>query len=559
MAKKRLIALLIVSSFILLPLFAPAAQAQDECAGYTECTDLSNFDSDLDGWALERTAGSTLEWLSSKTFGMLWWTSSADGVMKFSGTSRIQKQVYMQPGHYRILYRGAADKQWNGWILQNPFVVFKAQAGASLHALTAVEVGQSFEDVRSEIFVVDNPGQVMIEIFTIDTPATLYFDYIWIVRDDTGATATPYPGGPPTPTPLSGTPTPVPTQATPIATPTGQYCVSAPTPTPGPPQFSTPTATATAGPSPTPAPDTGWSYLDTFSTALNDWTVFGNNVYVTFNVNHTTANSMDLARAAFVGYNSTVALTTTSTFTSALAFGVVGGFTLPFYIDGWAQGDSLPQGESAYVELWVRDEPQGLWYKIDQQQVSARNWYTFHFTVNAPAGGSGSISAFAFVTRRTDDPGSGGIYLDDIYFYGDLDNARRCNGTYPSTTTVLSSPVGRSDEVEGDEDTGTLNWPEGKPCPPDITVPNNFWGPMLAQLTVFLDNIYAFAPYHERDTLTEMVRTFLGSPITVYFGMAATFFNLRIPLLAFTLVLMLNIGRVIRGVWIIIKDSIPFV
>jgi hypothetical protein len=89
-------------------------------------------------------------------------------------------------------------------------------------------------------------------------------------------------------------------------------------------------------------------------------------------------------------------------------------------------------------------------------------------------------------------------------------------------------------------------------------VPNNFWGPLLAQLTVFLDNIYAFAPYHEPSSLTELVRNMIGSPIAVYLGVAATFFDLRIPLICIGIVLTLTIGRTIRGVWIIIKESIPF-
>ncbi len=559
MAKaKPLLVLLIVSLLIVLPIITPYAQAQDNC-GYSDCTDVSNFDTTLDGWGLERTFGTTIEWLSSKVFGMLWWTSSADGVMKATGDMRVQKELYMQPGRYRILWRAAADKQWNGWFFQDPSVVFKAQYGNTLFALDAVVIGQSFEDVTSGTFDIDNPGPVMIEIFTVDVPATLYFDYIWIVRDDVAGTATPWAtGGPPTKTPLAGTPTPVPTQATPIATPTGQYCVNAPTPTPGPGQFATPTATATAGPSPTPAPNTSWSYLDTFSQALLDWTVFGNNVYMTNNANHTSANTTDLARSAFIGYNPSLVVTTTATFTSAIAFGVSGGFTLPFYVDGWAMGDSLPTGEEAYVELWARDEPEGVWFKVDEEQISAQHWYTFHFTVDAMAGGSGTVSAIAFLGRRTDDPGAGGIFLDDVYLYGDLDNARRCDGTYPTGTTILSSPVGRSDEVPGDEGGWTYNWPLNKPCPPDIKVPNNFWGPLLAQVTVFLDNIYAMAPYHEPSSLTELVKNMIGSPIAIYFGVAATFFNLRIPLLALSIVLVLNLGRVVRGVWMIIKESIPF-
>ena len=558
MAKaKHLLVLLIVSLLIILPVVTPYAQAQDDC-GYSDCTDVSNFDSDLDGWALERTSGATLEWLASKTFGMLWWTSSADGVMKSSGDGRVQKELYMQPGRYRILFRAGADKFWNGWFFEDPYVVFKGQYGNTQYALPGITLHQTFEDFTTGIFEIDNPGPVMIEAVAFQ-PATMYFDYIWVVRDDTAGTPTPWAtGGPPTKTPLAGTPTPVPTQATPIATPTGQYCVNAPTPTPGPGQFATPTATATAGPSPTPAPNMSWSYLDTFSQALLDWTVFGNNVYMTNNANHTSSNTQDLARSAFIGYNPTIALTTTDTFTSAIAFEVSGGFTLPFYVDGWAMGDSLPIGETAYVELWARDEPEGLWFKIGEEQISPQHWYTFHLTVDEMAGGSGTVSAIAFLGRRSDDPGVGGIFLDDVYLYGDLENARRCDGTYPTGTTILSSPVGRSDEVPGDKDGWTYDWPANKPCPPDIKVPNNFWGPLLAQVTVFLDNVYAMAPYHEPSSLTTMVQNFIGSPIAIYFGVAATFFNLRIPLLALGIVLVLNIGIMVRGVWMIIKESIPF-
>jgi hypothetical protein len=55
-----------------------------------------------------------------------------------------------------------------------------------------------------------------------------------------------------------------------------------------------------------------------------------------------------------------------------------------------------------------------------------------------------------------------------------------------------------------------------------------------------------------------MVRNFIGSPIAVYFGVASTFFDLRIPIICLLIVLALSIGRVVRGIWMIVKESIPF-
>lgn len=84
------------------------------CGPY-DCSDVSDFDADVNGWALERTTGATLDWLESKSFGFWLWASTATGVLRASGDFRIQKQIYLEPGNYRILYRAAADQQWNGW------------------------------------------------------------------------------------------------------------------------------------------------------------------------------------------------------------------------------------------------------------------------------------------------------------------------------------------------------------------------------------------------------------------------------------------------------------
>jgi hypothetical protein len=524
--------------------------------GLYDCSDVSDFDADVNGWALERTTGATLDWLESKSFGFWLWASTATGVLRASGDFRIQKQVYLEPGNYRILYRAAADQQWNGWGFQNPSLVFKGQTGNTIYALQPVTIDQTFRDIRSEIFTVDNPGPVMIEAFTVETPATVYFDYIWVMNDS-GATPTPDLStfAAPTRTPLSGTATPIPTQATPIPSAT-PYCVNAPTPTPGPGGFATSTPTPTAGPSPTPGVNFSWSYLDTFSSNLLDWASFGN-VYMTNNANHTPINETDLARSAFVAYNQTLS-SPAGTFTNALAFNnaATDGFTLPFYVDGWAQTDNLPTGQSAYVEVWAYDEPQSLWYKINQQQISPHNWYPFHITVDVPGGGSGELRAFAFVARRTDDPTSGGIFIDDVYFYGDLDNAQRCDGSYPGGTVVLSEPFNPTGSGGGG---GTrLEFPKDKPCPPDLNVPNNFWGPLLANLTLFLDGIFAFSPLHNNLNMAGTVHDLLNSPMVTYLQFMALFFDLRIPFAVIGVIVAINVANSIVALWLRIKEIIPF-
>jgi hypothetical protein len=278
------------------------------------------------------------------------------------------------------------------------------------------------------------------------------------------------------------------------------------------------------------------------------WQVTGTGVHIVQNTGRSTAS----LGAVYIPYSvDPPAWTYEEMERTALTFIPEISIDGTFYIDGWAQADFVPEGETAALEIWVLDEGTFLWGQTEVITASAQYWYNFHAEVST----SNGALAIAFLSSRSDE-GSGGMFMDDVYLYGDLSLAPRCDGSYPEGTTIGSGLLPR------DEGAGippfTIDWPANKPCPRDYLVPNNFWGPLLFQLAIFVEQTFAFSPYHEPSSITEMVRNFIGSPIAVYFGVASTFFDLRIPIICLLIVLALSIGRVVRGIWMIVKESIPF-
>jgi len=537
-AKRLLIvcSVLVLVADVLSPLLVAA---QTACGDY-DCFDESEFDTDdpdHDGWVPANGGNSMdtdLGWLETKTFGALWWATSADGVLTASGTSpTIYKIVYLQPGTYRMVLRAGSDKVWG--VIENTVFTRATPSGGVTFGTGSFILGDSFETLITDEFSVASPGDVIFEL-SGDSSATLYYDYIWIVASDT-PTATPGPGTP--------TATTIPPSATPIATAT-PFCIAAPaTPTPGPPQFElTPT------PSPTPNPFTNWTVFDPFDYAtLGDiWEVAGNGVYNSLNTGRGTSKP----GAAFIPYSvDPPGWTYAEMEREALIWQPSPVISDTAYVDGWARTDFVPQGTSVYIEIWYLDTDTLLWSQAATTQVSASNWYNFHHAITPTL----EIAAIAFLSSRDDDATDGGVYLDDVYIYNDLDNAPYCDGSYPPGTDRHGSgdPVGSEPTT-----TTTISIPANRACPPDLEVPNNFWGPLLAQLTLFLDSIFAFAPGHTPGSLTQQTTDLVASPVGTYTLLASVFFDLRIPATAASLILLLEGVRAIWSVWLLVKKSIPF-
>lgn len=501
------------------------------CGDY-ECVDQSEFSTDDPahfGWLPSNGGNHTdnvVGWVSTMNFGLPWLGTSADGVLTVAGSSpTFHKTMYLQPGQYLIVTRAGTSFNLFG---SDRLFMNVTPAGTTSFNVGSFPIPNNFQTIISNEFTVSSPGDVDIELQG-DSSTTLYFDYIWIVQSST-----------PTPTPGAGTPTvtPVPAAATPIPTGT-PYCITeSATATPGPPQFElTPTAT--------PSPNlNNWTVLDhfDFATLSSIWTVAGNGVYNSFSTGRGTSKP----GAVFIPYSvAPGGWDHTSMLRTALIWRPTDVLTDTVYTDGWARADFVPTGTAVTAEVWTLDGGTLEWSQADTTQVSSGSWYNFHTELTS----AGGVVAVAFLSSRSDDATSGGIYLDDIYIYGDLANSPRCDGAY-------ISPPGGGPEPP---DTTPITFPSDKPCPPNLNVPNNFWGPLLANLTLFLDGLFAFSPLHNNLNLAGTVRDLINAPIFIYLQLIAMFFDLRIPIAVVLVIIAINVADTIYNTWIKVKDAIPFV
>lgn len=522
--------------------FVGLAFATGPCGEYT-CVDQQEFDADdpnHGGW-LPSNGGdglgdTELGWLARKSFGLFWWATSANGVLTVKAVgqntnTRFNKTVHVQPGvNYRVVMKVASDFASVG----SGITVRATPPGGTTFQLGNVDASDGFITfITPHNFNITSPSDVNFEISdNIQAARTLYFDFIWIVESNIAL---------PTPGPGTPTATTVPDSATPIPTST-PYCVtSTATPTPGAPQFElTPTAT----PTPIAKP---FRVVDNFDgqTLVDFWRVAGNGVYVSTS----TGRADSEPGAVFIPYSvppggwDHTAMLRTALIGDPRVVAAFENFTTPIsgtvYVDGWGRTDFMPEGMSAYVEVWTLNSDTHEWSSADTAQVSTGSWYNFHIEITATDG----IDAIAFLSNRSDGATSGGVYLDDLDIYQDLSFAPNCSGFFFHTTSGSGTPI---------------VFPIDKPCPPDLKVPNNFWGPLLASLTLVGDQLFALTPLHVRLEMADKVRGFISSPIFFYVGLLAALFDLRIPIGCIGVVIAMNVALSIYNAWLLIKEAIPF-
>lgn len=507
--------------------------AQSGSCPESDCQTYSDFSTDADGWTA--FDGDThVDWLDSHRFGF--WGEYKVGVVKvYGGYAHVQKTIWLEPGEYVIKAIGGADT----------FLNFPLYLNATV-SINEMDLGIGFGEWRgnyathtSEIFYVLNPGNVNIDIHTLGG-GTYYLDSVWVVPNAT-ATATPNPVFN-TPTPIPGTIIPTDQRATPMPAGT-QYCIPAPTATPPGQYQQTPVPTAT--------PDSAheWSILDTFMNAvLNNeiWQGIGG-VSTTGQVNHSSTGD----RSVNINYSAAPPDWDGSVLTrTALVYAPLGGMTGPVYVDGWAQADIVPVGHSAKIEVWYLTD---IWHKAGETSISARNWYPFHLIVET----GNNPSAIAIVSSRSDNPPGGYIFIDDIYIYGSLAFSPRCDGTYPEGTT--SGSGGLNPNITGDGESVLIDgYPSDKPCPTDITKPNNFYGPLISGLTLFFDQITAGLPPHEVGFWRDVVQNTLSSPIGTFAALTGIFIDWTIGFWLLQTALVLEGAHIIITLYLSVKKMIPF-
>lgn len=517
-------ALVFIAALMAAAWWLPAlGQSVDGCPTGADCAASSTFDADTDGWSVQ---SADIGWLAAFSAGF----TQADGVVRVynyqqrdQGTNAmgIYKSFWLQPGQYQIRFRATQDIDWAHGV-----VVVVDSPDVVAHTWSSRLSEWYFQEFTTSYFTLYSPQMVKVRIAT---GANAYFDYVYVERlPDTLPTATQIaatntPGGP-TSTPRP-TAIPVGSQATPVPAATA-VCRPAPT---VPDIYATPSAYT----------GTSFSVVDLFDTGswpsntTLAWQRLGG-ATITQGADH----SGNMSGAALLPYAGHYGQTTLSSLDQALVLPVSYGY--PVWLNAWAQSDAVPVGQTAQMEVWERSG--GSWSRIAVVTISAQQWYPLHAAVSANA------TEIAFTAVRSDIPSGGQAYLDDVYIYSPESNTPYCNGTYPANTTG-SRDTTNLDGVD-------LQYPANKPCPTAIMQPNNIWGMILAQLTIFLDRQMAMAPLHVQGTTRDLAQQFMIGPLGGVIILGSMVFDWNIPIISMELYITFQAGLIIIGIWKLIRRSL---
>lgn len=535
--------LLLIAAFVSLPLLAwvPAASADESCGGDT-CATADDFESDTNGWE-PAEPGTVAEWAASGTYSRTcnWWefycsgwTSTASGVLNVHinppltyvalPAATIHKWVDLTPGTYKVISRFSADPidvAANRLLAAVSVAVNYNNTTAQLSTEGGwTTSSRQFTQFESSTFTIDRAGSAELVADFSGAPIEhmVSVDFIWLVRVSDSY-----------PTPNPALPT-LPAYATPPPLPTEACRLLQPTPTPG--AFSlTPTAT----------PPASFYNHETFNTGTGNWgRVAGTVDWVS--QNH--GNSIDLG-AVRLAYS---LVTDTFTSRSALAFQFSPAITGPVYLNGFVYvNNAILAGASAYLEVWYLDGGD-VWHSEQEHLLGAGSWRPFHSQMP-----SGTIKALGLAARRSDGDTAQTITVDDLTVYNRYEERPLCslyNGSTPQTADANLYP--RADVY-------SINVPNGRDCPPaSLDVPNNFWGPLLAGLTVFLDRITAPFPGHSPGTTTTAASELSQAPVWQFLAIIASLWDLRPILAAAGLLIALEGVRAVWSLWLFVKRTVPF-
>ena len=500
-------------------------QTVDGCPYGADCTSSSTFDSTTDGWLADKV---TAVWIKDYISGI----DTVAGVLKVDNYQQydpnqtspgIYKFFYLQPGQYQVRFRASTEPSLWLW-LTGVFVTVNS-VDIIQHVWSSHLSIFGFSTFTTSYFTVLDPQQVKIQVIT-DNPA--FFDYIYlekvpeIVPTATQIAPTNTPGGPTsTPRPTS---IPISQQATPMP-PATAVCISAPAG--GIPTYATPAVYT----------GTTMSIVELFNHGpvlpnTIAWSKLGN-VTITNGNDH----SGNRSGSALMQYDPHWNQSTLSGFTNALVYPISYGYML--WVNAWAQSDAVPVGQTAKMELWERVG--GMWSIVTSVSISAQNWYPLHGSISA------SATDIAFVAVRSDTPSAGYGLLDDVYLYTPEGNLPYCDGSYPSGT------IGAVDVTTLD---GTfIQYPDDKPCPAGIMQPNNLWGMILAQLTLFLDRQMAMSPSHVLGTTRDMAAQFMLGPLGGIIQIGVIILDWSIPITMLKVYIAFQGGLAVIGIWKTIRRA----
>jgi len=528
---KRLLPLVVL---IALAALAAPVQADPACDPYPSCPLTDGFDTDDDGWS--GVDGTATAWASSQTFGVVF-QSSADGVLTAYDSitqlgGNIVKSVWLDPGSYVVNWRAATDVSWLDPFAGGTVIVSaRLPGGGDYQTLGEFDPGRNQENFASwqtGEFVVDEAGMATVMIqWLLPQGHTIYFDHIIIGR------ITEPVSGPFTPNPPTYTPGPTqPPQATPVPTQAVGPCIAEPA------EDIVPASQR-------------WAYLNDRGIAydLKNWGRTSAQVDQTQQVNLYQSLSgairLPYSPSGDVMGRPALVFTMTAPVSPTTA-----------YLLSYAMADSLLSGQTAYVEVWALSG--GTWASVGDTAINSRTWTPIVYTMTAGSG----INAIAWAARRSDTPASAYVFLDRLYVYGHPDLMIRCDGTFPSVTVgaARSGMSGVPYNPAGDAGSdATIIYPANKACPPDtLDVPNNFWGPLIAQLTLWLDRMTANYPSHAPSSMTSTASSLATSPALSYVSVVMAIVDFSPFLYGVGIVLALEGVRALWSVWMLIKRTTPF-
>lgn len=525
------------TAIIVVVLLALALPAYSQASPESGCVYAYSFYTDTEGWAaVDRPPwnGTSLSWQDKQTFGVWPFLSIEYGLLKMSASSigslpGAWKTEWLEPGRYRLRFMAAADRTWS----------LNKNVGTNIYVSNALGVrgtnifsgtlNNTFSEFTTDYFDVSSPSSVSFLFEGGETSTNWYVSFVCVEMDAT-----------PTQTPMPGTPTATPVSATSTPLPTGTpYCQnSTPTPTPEIPEFSlTPTPTPTADQS-------NWSVIEQFEqySLGGIWTRSGAGIIISQNNGRNTA----APGSAWIPNSNTQSSPQT-----ALIYARPGGFNSPFYLDVWSQAGYLPSGRTETLKVWKTTDG-STWVLESQLNVSGGSWYPLHVQVN-----DSGVVAIAFSANDDITSTVGGLYLDDIYFYGNIVRAQNCDGTY-ADGSERGSGIGSIGSGGSGDGTNIIPWPADKPCPGNIVAPNNFWGGLLAQLTLFLDTTFAFMPAHIPESISNYFESLVSSPVLTFAVLSSVLLDFRICGGVWLMVAGLMLAQAAWSLWMFIKKSIPF-
>ena len=472
-------------------------------------------------------AGATIEWLPTHSFGMVFVSSDA-GVLKLSPSSassqgdfQMRRDIDVPASQrYSMKIRFATDEPWiigsGAYIRVN--IIQESGTYTYTHWMgTGGREEFINRDLGGALYLYGvrfpiganldaGPSTISIQVVNLGSGRSFYLAGMGmgIVEESS--------------LPLQPTPTVGPTLAVPTAQPpAANWCAQPANPSLSP------------GPTPTPNPAR-------FQASLRDGRT--NALWVTQGYTYSVGSLYNYPGSPL----GAIALPRRASGTAFASSAIIAyqGITPidPFYFAGYARNSSLSIGQSTNIIIWTTNDG-STWTRAYTISVgAATTWYPFSVSI-----AGGSVQAVAISAEHSG--GTGEMYLDNLYAYGPSGYAPSCDQTVSEASTIVNQRW--------------IEYPADKPCPPSTIIqPNNFWGPLLSELTLLLDNLFAFSPSHTPGSLSGPMGQIMDSQGWTYTHMLFSLMDFSPLFLAFSVMLGMEGFRALAMAWIWILRVLPF-